>query len=95
MNALKLVSVIAFGVAIAFGVLMQGTNSADAEENWWPAKVQIYNPSCTDGDPACWAVALAAGLKDAENYRGKNIAVVVCGRNIALDAFRAVLDQGA
>ena len=40
-------------------------------------------------------VALAAGLKDAENYRGKNIAVVVCGRNIALDAFRAVLDQGA
>ena len=63
MNALKLVSVIAFGVAIAFGVLMQGTNSADAEENWWPAKVQIYNPSCTDGDPACWAVALAAGLE--------------------------------
>ena len=21
---------------------------------WWPAKVEIYNPSCTDGDPACW-----------------------------------------
>jgi threonine dehydratase len=40
-------------------------------------------------------VALAAGLKDASDYRGKNIAVVVCGRNIALDTFRAVLDQGA
>ncbi|MFP6745332.1 MAG: threonine/serine dehydratase [Alphaproteobacteria bacterium] len=40
-------------------------------------------------------VALAAGLKDASNYRGKNIAVVVCGRNIALETFRAVLDQGA
>lgn len=40
-------------------------------------------------------VALAAGLKDAGDYRGKNIAVVVCGRNIALDTFRAVLAQGA
>jgi protein TorT len=66
MKELKLASVIAFGVAIAFGVLMQGTASADAEDNWWPAKVQIYNPSCTDGDPACWDIALAAGPKTVE-----------------------------
>ena len=38
-------------------------------------------------------VALAAGLKDAGNYPGKNIAVVVCGRNIALDTFLSVMEQ--
>lgn len=38
-------------------------------------------------------VALAAGLKDAENYRGKNVAVVVCGHNIALDTFLSVMEQ--
>ena len=36
-------------------------------------------------------VALAAGLKTARDYRGRKIAVVICGRNIALDTFRAVL----
>jgi threonine dehydratase len=36
-------------------------------------------------------VALAAGLKTASDYRGRNIAVVVCGRNIALDTFCSVL----
>ena len=40
-------------------------------------------------------VALAAGLKDAGNYRDKSIAVVVCGRNIALDTFRSVLNEAA
>ena len=38
-------------------------------------------------------VALAAALKSAGDYRGRNIAVVVCGRNITLDSFRAILDQ--
>ena len=38
-------------------------------------------------------VALAAGLKDGENYKGRNIAVVICGRNIALDTFRSVIEQ--
>jgi threonine dehydratase len=36
-------------------------------------------------------LALAAGLKTASDYRGRKIAVVVCGRNIALDTFRSVL----
>ncbi len=36
-------------------------------------------------------VALAAGLKTASDYRGRKIAVVICGRNIALDKFRSVL----
>ena len=40
-------------------------------------------------------VALAAALKGASYYRGRHIAVIVCGRNIALDTFRSVLDQGA
>jgi len=38
-------------------------------------------------------IALAAGLKDASDYRGKSIAVVIRGRNIALDTFRSVLDR--
>jgi threonine dehydratase len=38
-------------------------------------------------------VALAAGLKDAGNYKGRNIAVVVCGRNIAIDTFRFIMDE--
>ncbi len=38
-------------------------------------------------------VALAAALKTAGDYRGAKIAVVVCGRNIALDTFRAVLEM--
>ena len=36
-------------------------------------------------------VAVAAALKTASDYRGKNIAVVICGRNVALDTFQAVL----
>ncbi len=40
-------------------------------------------------------VALAAALKTASDYQGGKIAVVVCGRNIALDTFRSVLEMGA
>jgi threonine dehydratase len=36
-------------------------------------------------------VAIAAALKTASDYTERNIAVVICGRNIALDTFRAVL----
>lgn len=25
-----------------------------AERQWWPAKINVFNPSCTDGDTACW-----------------------------------------
>jgi len=39
-------------------------------------------------------VALAAGLKTASDYRGRKIAVVICGRNVALDTFRSVLQTG-
>jgi len=38
-------------------------------------------------------VALAAALKTARDYRGQNIAVVVCGRNITLETFRSVLED--
>jgi len=40
------------------------------------------------------AVALAAGLKDAGKYKGRKIAVVVCGRNIALKTVLSVMQQG-
>ena len=36
-------------------------------------------------------VALAAGLKDADAYQGREIAVVVCGRNIGMDTFLSVM----
>jgi threonine dehydratase len=38
-------------------------------------------------------VALAAALRTASDYQGRNIAVVLCGRNITLDSFRSVLDR--
>jgi protein TorT len=38
------------GVAASWAV----APSAQADGEWWPAKVEIYNPSCTDGDPKCW-----------------------------------------
>lgn len=38
-------------------------------------------------------VAVAAALKTASDYRGKKIAVVICGRNIDLNTFRTVLDK--
>ena len=46
------------GAAVAAGMALTGFAASDvkAQEDgvWWPAKVEIYNPSCTDGDPACW-----------------------------------------
>lgn len=46
------------GAAVAAGMAMTGFAASDAQAQddgvWWPAKVEIYNPSCTDGDPACW-----------------------------------------
>lgn len=47
------------GVAVAAGMAVSAFAATDARAQddgvWWPAKVDIYNPSCTDGDPACWA----------------------------------------
>ena len=46
------------GAAVAAGMAMTGFAASDAQAQedgvWWPAKVEIYNPACTDGDPACW-----------------------------------------
>ena len=38
-------------------------------------------------------VAVAAGLKDANRYKGRKVAVVVCGRNITLDKFINAIEQ--
>ena len=46
------------GVAVAAGMATASFVATDVQAQddgvWWPAKVEIYNPSCTDGDPACW-----------------------------------------
>jgi len=38
-------------------------------------------------------VALGAALKTAGDYKAKSIAVVICGRNVAVDTFRSVLEM--
>ena len=38
-------------------------------------------------------VAVAAALKTANDYKGRKIAVVICGRNITLETFMAVINQ--
>jgi len=37
-------------------------------------------------------VALAAFLKTAQRYRGKNVVIVICGANIGLDKLKTVLE---
>ena len=36
-------------------------------------------------------VAVASALRTGSDYRGRNIAVIVCGRNISLEVFARVL----
>jgi threonine dehydratase len=38
-------------------------------------------------------VALGAALKTAGDYKARSIAVVICGRNVAVDTFRSVLEM--
>ncbi len=38
-------------------------------------------------------VAVAAALKTASDYRGRKVAVVLCGRNVALETFRTALEM--
>lgn len=38
-------------------------------------------------------VAVAAALKTAGDYRGGTVAVVICGRNVALDTFQAAIEM--
>jgi protein TorT len=46
------------GAAVAAGMAITGFAATDARAQddgvWWPAKVEIFSPACTDGDPACW-----------------------------------------
>jgi threonine dehydratase len=39
-------------------------------------------------------VALAGLVRTAESYRGKKVAVILCGRNVALETFLAAMDRG-
>lgn len=60
-----------FGAALAAGVAFAGlaavsdarADSHEMEGVWWPAKVEIYNPACTDGDPKCWTDPANANLE--------------------------------
>lgn len=59
-----------FGAALVAGVAFAGLAASDARADshemegvWWPAKVEIYNPACTDGDPKCWTDPANATLE--------------------------------
>jgi len=39
-------------------------------------------------------VAVAAALETGSDYRGRSIAIAVCGRNIAMNTFRKVMGVG-
>ncbi len=39
---------------VALGLLATPNASAEEAVQWWPFKVEAYNPACSDGDPACW-----------------------------------------
>lgn len=54
MRKLALGAGLAFGAAVAAGAFVHAPSTQAAEGQWWPAKVQVFNPSCTDGDPKCW-----------------------------------------
>ncbi len=52
----KLLTALGVGMTVAVGG-MGLTSSAMAEaKQWWPAEVNPYNPSCTGGTDACWAL---------------------------------------
>ncbi len=55
MKKFALGAVVALGAAMAIGALVNAptAQAADAGQ-WWPAKVQVYSPACTDGDTKCW-----------------------------------------
>lgn len=42
------------GSGVVFLALATLGHSVAAQETWWPAEVNPYNPSCTDGSDACW-----------------------------------------
>jgi threonine dehydratase len=39
-------------------------------------------------------VALAGLIQVADQYRGKKVAVVLCGRNVALETFLGAMELG-
>ena len=59
MRLWTLSAAIAFGVALAFSTLAPSQAKAES----WSQDIQVYNPACTSGDDACWAVAQGAGLE--------------------------------
>ena len=59
MRLWTLSAAIAFGLALALSTLAPSQTKAES----WSQDIQVYNPSCTNGDEACWAVAQGAGLE--------------------------------
>ena len=59
MRLWTLSAAIAFGIALAFSTLAPSQAKAES----WSQDIQVYNPACTSGDDACWAVAQGAGLE--------------------------------
>ncbi len=41
------------GIILTLSALLALTAGADEVPPWWPARVQVFNPACTDGTAAC------------------------------------------
>ncbi len=44
------------GLAFLVSVVIIANGNAKEGGNWWPADVNPYSPSCTDGSDECWAL---------------------------------------
>ena len=51
----KIFATIGMSLALTVGATVLST-PVNAADQWWPAEVNPYNPSCTGGTDACWAL---------------------------------------
>jgi periplasmic protein TorT len=59
----KTISMLSTGLTILASVALGSPAALAAEKQWWPADVNPYNPSCSDGSKECWALAANSPAK--------------------------------
>ena len=52
----KLLGKLGTGLAVTACIAILSTAASAQDKQWWPAEVNPYNPSCTDGSDECWAL---------------------------------------
>lgn len=54
MNSVNMIKKV--GIAFIVGAVLIANGNAKDSKDWWPANVNPYSPSCTDGSDECWAL---------------------------------------